>query len=606
MRRAGQILWATAAILTTMITTAPEPAMSEEKTPSLRYIEEYTSTRDVRDLALFADKIWAATEGGIAVYDRTDGHFLFKLTSRRGLFGNSVRVLAPTARGTLLAGGDYGIAEISADCAAPSKKCFVKVVPFSAKVFDPVVGIVEGPQPLRLGHQSGLRAATKKPARRLAMSTAMWQAAARGTGGILLGGMDGRLVMQNGETETPVLTLDKPVVDIVSLNGDFLVLEGASLGVVHGGRIRPVRLGAATPAVAAISKTLSGALAGGTKGEIFSVKNGELTELGRADARITALLEDGDSIWLGIEHRGLARFSRKGRALLPVTGPTGEICSNHITHVTRFGKRLAAGSFDNGACALTDDGWQMLEGMEGQYVHGTAFDGRLLWIATSNGIARFDENMNPVPLTENDPKEVNWFAASAVTALTETEDGVALGSPWGVVQVTRAKDGYTARFVSRFRGAPEHITALSGAPGGFLAASETDGIHFVGKKRKETRIYQDPVHLPEAWILDVSQAETGFWAAACQQGISYSDGERGRFIDTSKGLADNRTVGIAAYGTGAFVATLGGLSYADRAGFARSPFKGPLPDPRGASAEVIRNTLYLGTESGTAVFEIVP
>ncbi len=114
------------------------------------------------------------------------------------------------------------------------------------------------------------------------------------------------------------------------------------------------------------------------------------------------------------------------------------------------------------------------------------------------------------------------------------------------------------------------------------------------------------MHLPEAWILDVSSASGGaFWAASCQNGVAYIDSDKAVKINAKQGLRDNRTVGIAAFDNGAFVATLDGLSFAEKAGIAVTPFKGPLPDPRGSMVAVFGNRLYLGTESGLALFKIV-
>jgi hypothetical protein len=317
-------------------------------------------------------------------------------------------------------------------------------------------------------------------------------------------------------------------------------------------------------------------------------------------------LDDGNTIWLGLAAKGLFRFSRETKTAVPVPGAPGEICSNHVTRMTRFGGRQVAGTFDNGACVLVDGAWRMLEGLSGQYVHGVAGDGKFLWIAGSNGIARYDIHLQPSPLNDRDPQEVRWFAASAVTALAETKNGIALGSPWGVVRVTRKEDTLSARFISRFRGAPLHLTSIVQAQNGLFVSSEVEGVRFVGEKQKNTRLYLDPVHLPEAWVIDVSAASGGFWAATCQHGVSFVDNEAATFVDASKGLADNRTVGVAAYGKGAFVATLAGLSYAGASGTAVSPFIGFFPDPRGSMVTVKDNILYFGTESGTAVYEIEP
>lgn len=576
------------------------------ETPSLSYAAEHTNTSGVRDIAVWQGRVWAATSGGLSVHDRGDGRFLFALTSIHGLPGNAVNRLAVTRRGTLLAAGEYGVAEIRPGCASASPDCFASVRTASARTFDPVVDVVEGEgEPLLLGHQSGLRPAGET---RPAASGGMWRAAARGPGGVLSGGMDGRLTLwkDGASGAREILRLETPVLDLAAAGDGFLVVAGSSLLFLEGGRVRPVLNGARPVAATALSKDGGAILVGTSGGEIFGFRDGELEPHGRVDGAITALRGDGRDVWLGIARKGLVRFDGKERrAGAPLNRP-GEICSNHVTRVTTFGGRLIAGTFDNGACVLREGGWEMLPGMEGQYVHGVAGDGESLWVATSNGIARFDAALAPVPPGDGDPKEVRWFAASAVTALAETAEGVVIGSPWGVVRVVRKRDGLRAEFVSRFRGAPGHLTAIAGVPEGLLVASETDGVRFVGKRRRDNRTYLDPVHLPEAWVLDVAPSGTGFWAATCQSGVAFFDGAESVFVREKGGLADDRTVGVAPFAGGAFVATLGGLSYASRDGSARSPFGGALPDPRGSMVSVQGGRLYYGTESGLALLEIAP
>ncbi len=603
MGRAGLIFLGAMTAATALLRAVALQA--DETAPKLRYIEEYTNTTDIRDIAVFEGKVWTATEGGIAVYDQQDGHFLFKLTSRRGLFGNSVQRLVPSSRGTLLTAGDFGAAEISRTCEAPNKSCFISAQSFPTDRFNPAMDIVSNRDGDRLlGYQSGFFPLGATPTARL--DTGMWRTASVSKEGIVVGGMDGRLMLRRTAETTPslLLTLDKPVLHMRKVKEGTLILAGSDLLLVENNRTRPVLFGSKRIAASALSRDGARVLVGTSTGEVFEYRNRELVHMGEADCPVTAILSDGDTVWLGLSKKGLYRLKQHADTAVPAPGAPGEICSNHITQMTVFNKMLIAGTFDNGACALVNGEWQMLEGADKQYVHGAASDGHYLWVATSNGLLRYDAGLNPLPLNDTDPKEVRWFAASAVTALAETDDGIALGSPWGVIRVKRDGETLSATFISRFRGAPEHLTSIVRAPGGLLVSSETQGVRFVGKNRKETRAYLDPVHLPEAWILDVAQGETGFWAAACQHGVSYVTGEKAAFIDTSKGLADNRTISVAPYKQGAFVATLGGLSYARTDGTATAPFAGRLPDPRSAMVFVQRSRLYLGTESGTAVFTL--
>jgi ligand-binding sensor domain-containing protein len=584
-------------------------AAAATEAPKLSYTDEYTNTKDVRDITLFEDKIWIATGGGIAVHDRKDGHFLFKLTSIHGLFGNSVNRLLQSGRGTLIAPGDFGTAEISQNCEAPLKSCFTSMREFSPNIFDPVTDIVTSAEGEGfLGHQSGLYFFEKNKKRAVFDGTGMWRAAAAGPTGILVGGMDGRIMLKQSGASSfqQVLSLGKPVLDLAPLNDGFLIADGTSLVKLKDAHIKPILEGSHAVRASALFSNGDETIVGSSDGGVFEYRNEALSRIADAQSRVTALFADEDTIWIGAANQGLIRLDRKKVALSPSLTPNGEICSNHITRIAKFKGFLIAATFDMGACALKDGVWKPLQGLGSLFVHGVASDGKYLWAATSSGLSRFDENLVNVPIDDTDPKEIQWFKNSAAIALAETPSGFVVGAPWGAVQVQRHSDTYTAKFISHFRGAPEHMTALSSTDDGLLISSETDGVRFVGKNRKSNRTYLDPVHLPEAWILDISPAGSGaFWAASCQSGIAYIENEKAVMIHSNAGLIDNRTVGIAALESGAFVATLSGLSFASKDGTAETPKTGRLPDPRGAMVAVLDSTLYFGTEFGLAVLKII-
>jgi ligand-binding sensor domain-containing protein len=274
--------------------------------------------------------------------------------------------------------------------------------------------------------------------------------------------------------------------------------------------------------------------------------------------------------------------------------------------MTRHRGILVAGSFDNGACRLQGDLWTPLVDQRSEYVHGVASDGNYLWVATSNGLMRYDAHFNTHPISEEDPTVLTWFANSAVTAATEAGEGrVLLGSPWGAVMIHRKSDDVDVRFIGKKKGVPSHLTKIAHRDGAIFFGSETRGVKSISPGRKRPRLWRDPIHLPEAWVLDVAPvtADT-FWAATCQHGIARVSGEDKVFISADNGLADNRTIAVTPYRGGAFVTTLGGLSYAEPKGSARAATSRHLADPRGASLFLEGDTLWHGTESGLVRFLI--
>ena len=82
------------------------PAASSQ---ALRVTAQHTNTSDVRAIAVFGGRVWAATGGGLAIHDASDGSFVAKLTGLDGLAGNSLRAVAAGAEIVMdIVDQDYG------------------------------------------------------------------------------------------------------------------------------------------------------------------------------------------------------------------------------------------------------------------------------------------------------------------------------------------------------------------------------------------------------------------------------------------------------------------------------------------------------------------
>jgi len=556
--------------------------------PELQLRGQHSNTGEVRAIALTPRRVWVATAGGLAVHRRSDGRHLCTLSSGDGLPGNSLHTVAARHDG-LLVGGDFGAVLLPRPERACGPRLQVRAVRGLSGIepFDPVFGHVrQGRRSFVVRHQRGLSRLRARKGGQLeagegSSRVGLWRAAASTGDQLVLGGLDGTLLFyaaraRLGEPRA-ALTLDLPVLALAAQGQNLVVATGESLLRVQAGRLRTlVHRGAAVQtAIAATAltrededRTLLVGTAGGAIYRLVDDTPSPLTDgLG---GRITALASDGDRIWIGLGREGL-HLVKPATAKPAVTlRPRGEICSNHVTKITRHRGKLVVGSFDEGACVLESWGWRALPGLPSPMVHGVG--------------------------------------TSATGAVEIGPRQVALSSAYGVTRIWRKRNGRTrTRFTSHEKGAPFAITALAAAGEEVFVGSETEGVKAMGYGRGRARHYQDPVDLPENWVMGLSAVRSDeLWVATCQQGVAHLDGLQRTWIDRHRGLADNRVIAVAADTRGAFVGTLGGLSWvsADHATVRGFGLERGLPDPRAAGLYRDGDDLWLATEAGLARFAV--
>jgi ligand-binding sensor domain-containing protein len=243
-------------------------------------------------------------------------------------------------------------------------------------------------------------------------------------------------------------------------------------------------------------------------------------------------------------------------------------------------------------------------------VHGLGSDGQDLYVATSNGIARFDVRMQPRPIDRGDPVLLRWAAGSAATAVAQVgEGGLAITTAYGLIELRRTDRKLVATFTSHRAGAPMKLTAVASVGDEVWLGSETQGAKSMTKHGM--RHVQDPEDLPENWViaLAASGSET-LWVGTCQHGVARVDlrnpSTHRRFIDTRTILADDMVTALAADERGAFIGTLGGLAFAAAKGESGRAYGWQigLPDLRSSALLLAGDELWLGTESGLARFRV--
>ena len=590
--------------------------------PDLLLQRQYTFTGEVRDILLLGDEVWAATGGGLVIHRRPDGAHLATLTSADGLPGNSLRSLVVADADHVMVGGDFGAALVDVKRVQLGKPHAIAKLGCEngCTRFDPVYAMAPAPGGLwLLRHQSGLELwARSKDGAWLRKSegkrgVGAWRALAVASAPVL-GGLDGRLWFEGTlDMKATMFTLSFPVLALQARGNEVAIATGEKL--LRAGRDGVSTLvlqetGASrSPAASALSapRPDGGILVGTARGELFALVKHDLVRMADGlPGRVTAIAADGDRVWLGLGRAGLHLFvpGAPARALRP----TGELCDNHVIALLDLRGRMVAATFDQGACVLDRGAWHALAGLPSPMLHGLGSDGQDLFVATSNGLVRFDGRLQPRPFGRGDPGVLRWVAQSAATAIAQIDaTSLAITSAYGLVQVRRDGGRLAAEFSSHRAGVPLKLTSVAAADGELWLGSETQGVKSLGKGAQPARHFQDPEDLPENWVTAVSAASADdLWVGTCQHGVAHLRGKNRQLIDRRNLLPDNMVVALAADPSGAFIGTLGGLSFAAAQGLAGRSYgwDAGLPDPRAAALLLAGSDLWLGTEAGLAHFRV--
>jgi ligand-binding sensor domain-containing protein len=584
--------------------------------PEIVLQEQFTFTGDVRDILLVGGQVWAATGGGLAIHRRRDGAYEKTLTSADGLPGNSLRSLARLDEGHVLVGSDFAAAIVEVKDGEPSIVTKLGCENGCTR-FDPVYAVAcDSTGVWLLRHQSGLEHWTRDKdgvwARASKQADAgMWRALAFSAGPVL-GGLDGRLAFKDSAGKPAAsFAMGAPILALRSREDFVVVATGERLQQARADGVSALvsQQTSLSPAATALSQPTSGGtiLVGTARGELFGLHKTVVTSVASGlPGRVTAIATDGDRVWLGLGRAGLHVWTKgaPARSLRPLN----EICDNHLIAIVSFAGRTVVGSFDHGACYRDGKGWHLLGGLPSQMVHGLGSDGQDLYVATSNGLLRYDQSFRLRPFSRRDPAVLRWVAQSAVTAIGSV-DGTALAmtSAYGLVQVRRSGSRLSAQFTSHRGGVPLKRVAVASTEGEIWMASETEGVKSLAAAGAPARHLQDPDDLPENWVTAVAAVgRNDLWVGTCQHGVAHIHGDHRRFFSRQNLLLDDMVVALAADSRGAFVGTLGGLAFVRSDGEQGRSFgwDAGIPDPRSSALLLTDNQLWLGTEAGLARYQV--
>ncbi|WP_164019567.1 ligand-binding sensor domain-containing protein [Pyxidicoccus trucidator] len=301
------------------------------------------------------------------------------------------------------------------------------------------------------------------------------------------------------------------------------------------------------------------------------------------------------STWVGTRDSGVHLRSKAGWRRVT---PTGQLCGNHVTALTRHKGRLVVGTFDRGVCWQRDDGrWQSFRtpALPSNQVLGISSDGARLYVATTYGLGLYDGKVwtqlafggrNPVGLGK-----------LSVLAAARLDTGVALVDGRGASVV--AEGGQTLSLVERLplpEGWSEHPSVADGAGRFLWVASEDRGLLRWDGARWQR--FHDGRDLTDNWVTALStDAEGRAVAGTCQDGFNYFDGSKWTRVGAAQGLPSRAIVATALVPGGALIGTLLGAAHYDAASGTVRPLP-RLADPRVYAILVEGDSTLFGTEGG--------
>ncbi len=527
-----------------------------------------TNTETVHDLEAFGGHVVACTEGGLELFT-PGGKPARTLTVEDGLPSHFCRALE-VAGDSLFVATDEGVVALDAGLGVePVLEAKWHALPAAGKA---------GAATYREALSRLARALPPGPT-----YTAFSADYAGTADGRVLALGSGRMWTVPGPVR--LLEQDGGTLRVGSTEGAFVLTEGrlSSAGPVPVGPLAYARNPGGAPRVLGGEGQVRGWGAEGDAAE-------------RLPKGATSTLTVKGAEWVGTRAQGV--FQREGGTWSRRT-PTGQLCGNHITALTRHRGRLVVGTFDKGVCWQRESGrWETFRtpALPSNHVLGVASDGTNLYVATMYGLGLYD-GKTWTQMAYGGRNPVKLGKLSVLAALAGTQEGVGLVDGRGVSFV---KPGSRPlELVKRLplpEGWSEHNSVADGAGRYVWVASEDRGVaRWDGTQWKR---FHDGRDLTDNWVTALAvDAEGRAVVGTCQDGFSYFDGTRWTRVREAAGLPSRYVVGAALVPGGALMGTLLGAAHYDAAsGTVRALPR--LADPRVYSVLVEGEEALFGTEGG--------
>lgn len=336
-------------------------------------------------------------------------------------------------------------------------------------------------------------------------------------------------------------------------------------------------------------------------GALWGTADGQLLDEGGVVARVphpvseTLALPGGAVV--AATPDGLYRLDGAGLRRLT---PTGQICGNFITGLTRWQGALVAATFQHGVCRLGADGrWETLPGLPSELFNAAIVDGEDLLLASDAGLVRVAPDGAVSVTGAADPAAGTRAPGLHHPSVT----GLARGDR---LWITDLAGPIAVDDRGRWRRYRYHVWSTSNqriaacGPEAWVATEDAGVSWFDGA---DWRHFDALTGLPDDWIMAVAcDGRAAGYAGTYQDGVWRFDGAGWSEL---AGLPDPWVLSLLPARAGVWAGTMGGLHrWEDGRGWS-SAAQG-LPDPRVHALLAEDDVLWIGTEGGLARLRVAP